>query len=479
MSAEAGGAAPWDESGATEAWRAAFHEFGFLRDLRTLGGEGARAAARRLIDEWIDQEASLRSVSWRPEVLAQRLSLWLTQAEFLCTSATGDFKARFHASLARQANYLARVAALATEGAAEIAVHKALVYACLSLPGARRRLARWNDSLARCISEQILADGGHIERNPEAHLVVLRDLVDIRANLRGAQEEVPNAVQVAIDRMAPMLRFWRHGDGRLALFNGGTESRDWMIDMVLTHADARGKPLSAAPHSGFQRLNAHRTLVIMDVGGPPPPGFDSRAHAGALAFELSVGRERLVVNCGAYSGPNPSWRAASRTTAAHSTLVVEDVNSAELLPSGGIGTRPSHVAGSRRESDGNLWVDAEHNGYVRSFGLVHKRRLFLSAGGDDLRGEDTLEGAGHRKFAVRFHLHPDVKASSVQGGASVLLRTPSGQGWRMRASGGVTTLQESAYLGGGEPRRTDQIVVSAATRGEGAQIKWAFSRVSG
>jgi uncharacterized heparinase superfamily protein len=473
------GAAPWGGIGATESWRAALHEFEFLRDLRALGGEGARAAARRLVDDWIAHEERIRSVAWRPEVLAHRLALWLAQAEFICANADDDFRARFHASLARQANYLARVVALTPAGAPEIAVHKALIYACLALPGARRRLGRWVEGLSCCIGEQVLGDGGHVARNPEDHLAVLRDLIDVRANLRTAQEEVPSAVQGAIDRMAPMLRFWRHGDGRLALFNGATESRDWLIDMVLTHADARGKPLTAAPHTGFQRLTAHRTLVLMDVGEPPPPGYDINAHAGALAFEFSVGRERLVVNCGAYTGPNLAWREASRTTAAHSTLVVEDVNSAELLPGGGIGTRPTHVVAARRESDGNLWIDAEQNGYARAFGLVHKRRLFLSAAGDDLRGEDTLEGSGHRKLAVRFHLHPDVKASAVQGGASVLLRTASGLGWRMRASGGVTTLQESAYLGGGEARRSDQIVISAATRGEGAQIKWAFSRVSG
>jgi uncharacterized heparinase superfamily protein len=465
-------------SGAAE-YDPAPHAFEYLRDLRALGGEAARVAARRRIEDWIAHETRLRSVAWQPEVLAHRLTQWLLQAEFVSAGADDAFRAQFHEALARQANYLARVAALSPGGAKEIEVHKALIYACLALPGARRRLARWIHSLTQVVGEQVLADGGHVERNPEAQLAVLRDLVDVRANLRAAQEEVPGAIQGAIDRMAPMLRFWRHGDGRLALFNGASESRDWMIDMVLTQADARGKPLTAAPHTGFQRLSAHRTLVLADVGPPPPPGLDTDAHAAPLAFELSVGRERLVVNCGGYAGPNAAWREASRTTAAHSTLVVDDVNAVELLPGGGLGARPSRVLADRRESDGNLWVDAEHNGYARAYGLIHKRRLFLSAAGDDLRGEDTLEGPGHRKFAVRFHLHPDVKASPVQGGASVLLRTASGIGWRMRASGGVITLQESVYLGaGGEARRTDQIVISAATDGQGAQVKWAFSRVA-
>jgi len=473
------GAAPWDGEGVTDDWRAALHGFDLLRDLRALGGEQARLAARHVIDDWMQRETHIRSVAWQPEVIASRIALWLSQAEFVCSGANDDFRERFQASLARQASHLARVAALAPEGAAEIVVLKALIYASLALPGARRRLPRWMTALERAIAWQILGDGGHIERSPESHMAVLRHLIDIRANLRDVHEAVPESVQGAIDRMAPMLRFFRHGDGGLAQFNDSTESRDWLIDMVLTHSDARGKPLSSAPHSGFERATSHRTLVIMDAGAPPPPGLDTHAHAGALAFEMSVGRERLIVNCGAYVGPNEAWREASRTTAAHSTLVVEDMNSAELLPGGGIGARPARVMAERRESDGNVWIDAEHNGYARAFGLIHRRRLFLAAAGDNLRGEDTLVGSGHRKFALRFHLHPQVKTSLVQGGDTVLLQTAGGVGWRMRATGGVTSVQESVYLGAGnEARRTDQIVVSGATGGDGAQVKWAFTRVA-
>ncbi len=398
--------------------------------------------------------------------------------EFVAAGADDAFRRRFHAALAGQARHLARVARYAPDGAERFDVHKALVYAALAWPAARRRLLRHLEALEHEIARQVLGDGGHIERNPERHLDVLRHLVDIRANLRDADAEIPPALQGAIDRMAPMLRFFRHGDGGLCLFNGGNESRDWLIDMVLTHADARGKPLASAPHSGFERMAAHRTLVVMDAGAPPPAGFDIHAHAGTLSFEMSVGKERLVVNCGAYEGPDARWHAASRTTAAHSTVVVDDVNSSELLADG-LGARPRRVTVERREQDGEVWVDAAHDGYLGTFGLTHQRRLYLAASGDDLRGEETLTGRGNRKLAVRFHLHPQVKASMTGRGSAVLLRLAGGQGWQFRATGGVTNVQESVYFGaGGEVRRTEQIVISAATQ-DTAQIRWAISRVSG
>jgi uncharacterized heparinase superfamily protein len=470
---------PWHPVGVSAEWRTMAHGFGWLRDLRAAGGEASRERARELVLDWIDTEGRWSPVPWRPHVIAQRLGNWLGQSEFLCAGADEAFRERFLDSLARQARHLARVARFADPGARRIKVLKGLIYASLSLPGRARPLRRALKGLEAEIGGQVLGDGGHVERCPALQLSVLQDLVDIREALRDAQAEIPAALQTGIDRMAPMLRFFRHGDGGLALFNDTDEHEGWLIDVVLTRADARGKPLDSAPHAGFERLTANRTLLIVDTGRPPPPGLDFHAHAGTLSFEMSVGKERLVVNCGAHADDGADWTAAQRATAAHSTVNVEDVNSAELLTTGYLGHRPGTVTVERRDADGSCWVDASHDGYDASMGLVHHRRLFLAAGGGDLRGEDTLKGSGNHKFTVRFHLHPTVKASLVQQGSAVLLRLADGTGWRLRAAGGVTSLEKSVYLGiRGEVRRTEQVVISGATQNGKGQIKWAFSRLT-
>jgi uncharacterized heparinase superfamily protein len=413
-------------------------------------------------------------------VLGARLSNWLGHAEFLLAGADDAFAAAFYGSMGRQAKHLARVLDFAPDGAERIVALKGMILAALGLSTQRRRLGRALARLDDELGRQVLGDGGHMERSPAVQFVVLRHLVDIRAALREAQEETPTGLQTAIDRMAPMLRFFRHGDGGLTLFNDTDEAEGWLIDVVLTRAEARGKPLESAPHTGFERLNANRTLIIMDAGTPPPPGRDGHAHAGTLAFEMSVGKERLIVNCGAHPGGDPSWRRAQRATAAHSTVTVEDVNSAELLPDAGLGYRPAYVTVERKEADGNIWIDARHDGYAKSFGLTHHRRLYLAGNGGDIRGEDMLDGAGDHKFTVRFHLHPSIRASLVQEGSTVLLRLPSGTGWRLRSAGGVISLQESVYLGSrGDVKRTEQIVVSAATKNGHGQVKWALSRLAG
>jgi len=169
-------------------------------------------------------------------------------------------------------------------------------------------------------------------------------------------------------------------------------------------------------------------------------------------------------------------------------MVIDDTNSAEILPDGTFGRRPHKVASERSEDDGNHWINASHDGYVPVFGLTHERRIYLAAGGEDIRGEDALtrpEDAASparaaRGFALRFHLHPAVQASLVQNGSAVLLRLPSGTGWRLIAEGGTLSLAESVYLGTPDDvRRTEQVVVSGTLEAgtTAARVKWALKKV--
>jgi len=117
-----------------------------------------------------------------------------------------------------------------------------------------------------------------------------------------------------------------------------------------------------------------------------------------------------------------------------------------------------------------------HDGYRQRFGLTYARELYLGADGDDLRGEDRLTGRSGAAFAVRFHLHPSVEVRLVQDGSAALLRLPSGLVWRLRATGAAMSLGESIYLGTGELKKSQQIVLSGTTDANGASVRWALRR---
>jgi uncharacterized heparinase superfamily protein len=450
------------------------HGFTWLRDLRALGTDAARLRARALVSEWITSPPG-DPVSRRPDVAGARITAWLGHYDFFAATADDGFRQKLMGRLVSDARSLS--AALPTEelDARALTALKGLIAAAVALPEHAGFLTRALRFLPQEILRQILPDGCHAERSPATQLAVLQDLTEIRALLQASQTQPPPALTNAIERMAPALRVMRHGDGGLALFNGSKEESSSLIEIALTQAGRSSRGPSALSDGGFQRLQAGRSVLIVDCGPPPPPGVDRYAHAGTLSMELSVGRERMVVNCGAVPGGSAEWRDATRATAAHSTLVIADVSSSELKPDG-LGRRPVVVEVQRQEANGAHWLEASHDGWQKPFGAVHRRRLYVAESGEDVRGEDVVEAPTPQPFALRFHLHPDVNASLQQDGEAVLLRLRSGGGWRLRADGARMSLEESIYLGGHEPRRSEQVVLTGYTDGP-QQVKWAISKV--
>lgn len=467
---------PWNSAIIDPVQLGELHGFSWLADLFAVGNDEARARAGALLCSWVDQHRKWQELAWRPDVLGERLGAWLAFYDFL-TAHDDQTKATLLEMAAVQARHLGRSRSQGPNDSNRFKAVQGLIFSSVCLPGLEYMLESSIEILEEEIRRQIFPDGGHIERNPSKILNILSRFNQIRALLSVAHIEVPLALQGAIDRMTPMLRALRHGDGGLALFNGGFDEDRTIVDTVLADTGVRGKALTSAPHSGFQRLAAGRTVIIADTGTPPQVG-GFNAHAGTLSFEMSVGKNRLVVNCGAPSSEGKHWRAAMQATAAHSTLSADGENSTRFKKDGSLISGPQNVECSRREADGSVWLEASHDGFLKNIGVNHCRKLYLDASGEDFRGEDVIKGSGGKNFVIRFHLHPGVHASQVQGKSSVLMKLAGGSGWQFQASGGGIRLEESVYLSGhDEPRRCEQIVVSGPLHGDGAQIKWRFHRI--
>ncbi|MBL23687.1 MAG: hypothetical protein CMM48_07285 [Rhodospirillaceae bacterium] len=465
----------WQCAGPNEKWFAAAHGFVWLGDLLSSGQPEAAERALLLVDKWIDSHLGYSKAAWKSDLIGRRLANWVCWAPQLLELGGPSFRDRFSESVARQIKHLKRIARFELDGAARITAITGLIAgeAVLSSGDISKRSVR---ILAIELDRQVHGDGGHGSRSPEIHLTVLSDLILLRNLLNALQIEVPEVLHNVIDRMAPMTRFFRHGDGGFAQFNGGGEADPALINHVLKTAKSDGKAPDRAPHTGFERAVAGNMTVIMDAGIPNShPSLNSFVHAGTLGFEVSIGKERLIVNCGCRANLDAEWHWASRLTAAHSTVTIADTNSCELYETGGAADKSIAVACDRGEIDGNCWFSASHDGYEENFGLVHRRRLYVDASGQDLRGEDTIVGEGIHPYAARFHLHPSVKVALQQNQSSALLRTASGMGWRFRIGGGRLDLTDSVYLGGhAMAKRAQQLVIHGETTDAATTVKWAL-----
>lgn len=484
----------WMPDSATPAWINAVHGFVWLRDLRALGGDSARRMARALLSSWLDRFDYWTPVAWEAPLIGDRLTRLVGLHDFALASADDEFRARVFESMVRQTRHLMRIVPEALAGLLRLEEEEAqpvvqsalqgcdllrtvrgLIFAGVALPDSEKALALSLSILPTALRAALHGDGSVRERNPCVQVVALQCLIDMRQALREARVALPPELPHAIEKASAALRFFRYGDGGLALFNGGQEESAVTVDALLTLSDARGR----APKScgGYERVHAGRLLLLVDAGAVPPPGLDEQAHAGTGSFELSAGRERLIVNCGHHPSDavEGGWREALASTAAHSAVTLDEKNSSEILPNGGFGRRANISPAGRGTSGGVTTIEVSHDGYKASHGFTITRTLTLDEEQEVLRGLEKLEGKGAGEYAFRFHLHPNVQASLTQSGSSVLVRAGTGF-YRFTADGLPLSLEESLYFGGGVARRSAQIVIRAQARAGLNTVTWAFAR---
>ena len=176
------------------------------------------------------------------------------------------------------------------------------------------------------------------------------------------------------------------------------------------------------------------------------------------------------------------WRQTVRGTPAHSTVTFNDASSARFVTSpvfrhvlGGAPMLggPSHIAVTKEDRGDCVVLRATHDGYAERFGILHERTLVLSADGARLEGEDAFLSASgdtklrttRDKFAVRFHLHPSIKATKLTDGHGAMLMAPNKEVWTFAARDARVEVEEGVYLAAAEgPRRTAQLVIYGSAR---------------
>ena len=477
----------------TDEWAAALLGFGWLRHLRAAESAITRANARALVDEWIELQGAWHPLGWRPDVLSRRIISWLSQAPLVLEDADARFYRRFLRSLIRQVRYLRHTAIDARRGIAGMQAIIALNNAALCIAGQSRHIKSATARLQHELERQILPDGGHVCRDPGAIIEMLLELLPLGQAYASRNMAPPKALLNAVDRMMPMLRFFRHAEGTLAHFNGMGATPAEQLMTLLRYDETHGAPLSNAPYSAYQRLEAGGAVLIMDTGGAPPVDMSLEAHAGCLSFEFSSPKQSLiVVNCGMPMTGRDDWRRFARSTAAHSTVTFNDASSARFVESatfrhvlGGspmLGG-PGNVAVNRDDRADAIVLRAAHDGYADRYGVLHERTVVLANDGNKLEGEDMFlaaDGGQIRRsqdaYAVRFHLHPSVKATRLSDGHSVMLMTANKDVWTFSAPDHRVDLEDSVYLAGSNgPRRTAQVVIHG-NAGATPRVLWTFAQ---
>jgi uncharacterized heparinase superfamily protein len=485
------GRSPFDVAPPSPAWARELHGFAWLRHLDAARSVEIEDFARTLLREWIRRGRSRREPAWEPEVVARRVICWLTYAGLLLDGAERRLYAAAMRSLTDQVTYLSASWRNAPDGYPRLLALIALVEANLCIAGHDRQLAQSERLLAGELQRQIDPDGGHISRNPWTLVELLADLLPLRRCFAARAREPLPALHDAIGRLTAMLDHLRLGDGQLARFNGaGAGEHDALVTLLAYNAQEAAEP--RVLRSGYARLQRGSTVVLVDAGAAPPTELSGAACAGCLSFELSTGTEPLLVNGGAPGPADTNSRALSRATACHNTLCLGDQSSAKLVRNatlerqiGGPAIRhPDHASCTVREAGGGIGIEASHDGYADSFGLLHVRTLALDAAGTTLTGADRLTGAGNvmrfaydTPYAIHFHLHPDAEARLGPSPDSADLALESGEVWRLTAAGAALSIEPSVHFADVVGAlRAQQVVLRGQCCGA-TEVFWTLARI--
>jgi uncharacterized heparinase superfamily protein len=480
------------------------HSFGWLADLAASAARADGAAvAERIAGQWLHAHGVPgKGPAWEAELAGLRLVAWLVHAPLMLGGTDKALKSRLLAAIAETAGWLDKRAGKEPAGFGQVAAWAGVVAAGLLLPHGKPRRLFGEAGLVKALGDMVGEDGGVLSRCPAAQMEAIRLLTDILACYEATEVTPPPALAVMRELLVPPLLALRHGDGSLGSWQGqGAISAD-RVNAVIEASGVRTRPLALGSGWGYQRIKAGETLLQFDAAPPPRSKHARTGCASTLAFELSDGPQRIIVNCGgaAMAGGQVPARIGQglRATAAFSTLVLDNANSTAILLHGKLGKGVETVDLDRRMIPGRARgigreatrIEAAHDGYAGRFGLTHQRVLTLSGDGTELAGEDILIPTskngkrGKIAFAIRFHLGRgvEVQLSGDKRGASLLL--PDGRLWQFRLGGdragaGEITLsaEDSLWVDGeGRPHATEQLVIEGLALRSGGQFSWRLRK---
>lgn len=416
----------WNSPGRAKLWLYNLHYFD---DMKAQDSGNRHKWHIEYIRRWIVDNPPGKGVGWEPYATSLRMVNWIKWAVQGNSLAGGMAD-----SLAVQARWLEKRLEYHLLGNHLLANAKALAAAGLFFQGdeARRWYKTGMNLLEGQLQEQVLEDGGHFERSPMYHLIVLEDLLDLMNLHRVYGQESPAGWEELAEKMLCWSRAMRHPDGEIPFFNDaafGIAPRPGEVDEYAARLGAGCSQWGQdrvvhMEQSGYVRLERGPAVLLADIGPVGPEYLPGHAHAGTLCFELSLQGQRVCVNSGTSTYEPDSLRKFQRSTRAHNTAAVDGADSSEVWGAFRVARRASAMVKTMRAGDDEDELTAIHDGYCRIPGRpVHRRTWRLDSG--RLRVDDEISGQGVHLVEIFLHFHPGIIAK-VDGGCIGLLDRETG-----------------------------------------------------
>ena len=458
--------------------------------LTRLDRKSSKIITKEIIKSWIDIFFNYDPNTWEMEITARRIIAWSSNTDITFENSDKIYKENFFLSLIKQSNFLSKNLNNLFYEPSKIICCAAIILSGMIFKENDLNYKIGIKELEKIIKNYFDDTGFPKSRNPEEVFICIKYLILIREWHKEAQKPIPNFLNEIISKYGNCYALLSCSNNQFPLFNGATEINYKDYDIFLKNL--KYKFINKSHEiADLIKIKKKKFEFFIDCGNPPPNTFAKYYQAGCLAFELISNRQKVICNSGYGKYLSPKLSSIGRSTAAHSTLYINDTSSCIFQKNRSInkvyGNSLVHkhkVIKKNYTEDKDFYsIAAAHNGYEKKFGYIHTRSIKISKKEDKIFGLDELKKTKNfsnlLNYFIRFHIYPDTKIVKTMAGNSILISLSNGEGWSLLSETNNFEIEKNIFLGNKRKIiNNESISMSGKITGEIISIKWMIERVS-
>ena len=451
--------------------------------LFSLDLKSSKKDTQNVILQWINKNHRYNSKSWEVDIVAKRIIAWTSNTGLTYEDSNIDYKNKFNGVIKKQINHLINEIEGSEWVDDKMIGCAAIILTGLSYQDKDQYLKTGLNLLKKFVKFSLDNDGFPKSRNIRQLCFYLKYFILIREWFKESQSEIPDFINENIYYLGQSYAFsWQNHKVDL-LFNGNNETNNIDLDRYLKRLGYSFKNQSNEL-GGYVALNNKKNSLIMDVGSSPDKKFSSNYQAGALSFEIMSNGKKLICNSGYFQNHNHELNELSKSSAIHSTLILDDRSSCKFNKTKNKNSkifRGLKILKKNIVFEKNYWkINAAHDGYLKQYGIIHEREIEFYPEQIKFVGQDKIiskNGVKNLKFEIRFHLEPNVKIMKTQDNKTILIDL-DGEGWKFNSYNNNINIDNGLYFGKKNSFTDNQnIVISGMTNDENQTIKWEIIKI--
>ena len=449
--------------------------------LFSLDLKSSKKDTQNIILQWIDKNHRYNSKSWEFDIMAKRIIAWTSNSRLTYEESDSNYKNNFNLIIKKQINHLINEIEGSKWVDDKMIGCAAIILSGLSYQDNEGHLKIGLNLLRKLVKYSFDNDGFPRSRSIRQLCFYLKYFILIREWFKESQSEIPDVINENIYYLGQAYALTWQDNKIDLLFNGNHETNNIDFDHYLKKLGYSFKNQNNEL-GGYAALNNKNISLIMDVGSSPEKKFSANYQAGALSFEIISNGKKLICNSGYFQNHNHELNELSKSTAIHSTLILDDRSSCKFNKSKS--SKITHGLKILKKDiifEKNYWkINASHDGYLKQYGIVHEREIEFYPEQKKFIGHDKIISKNsfkNLKFEIRFHLEPNIKTMKTQDNKSILIDL-DGEGWKFNSDKNDMNIDNGLYFGRKDTFINNQnIVISGMTNEENQTIKWEITKL--